>query len=342
MSTKINNNFNLIRLLASLQVLIVHTCNHFGYDTLPIRMLKCFPGVPLFFFISGYLIGGTYIKNHQKGLAVFFRNRALRLYPALIVCTALSVFVAFTTGYLASVQFNVSQFFVWVVGQISFFQFYNPEFMRGYGTGVLNGALWTIAVEIQFYLLTPIIFYLLKNRRELIFILLILSVLVNIYIRVNPNWELLYMKLLTVSFLPWIYMFLIGYFFSHFKQLKENIRVINIWIVLGLYIISMIFIGSYRENAMNSINPIAVLLLSILVFKFSEARIYLPGRIERFIDKYDISYGIYIYHMPVINALLFLNVFSLCTNIIVTVLLTILFAFLSWVLIERSMMRLKK
>lgn len=338
----LKNNFNLIRLLAAIQVLIVHACNHFEYNSIFIKALKCFPGVPLFFFISGYLIGGTYIKNHQKGLITFFRNRILRLYPAIIVCTVLSVIAVYCTGYFGTVSFTPEKFLFWIMGQITFYQFYNPDFMRGYGIGVLNGSLWTIAVELQFYILTPLIFYLFKKWRFVLILFFLMSLSVNIYLRFYLNWDLMFMKLLSVSFIPWVFMFLMGYFFAYYKEYKQMVYRINIFLLLGIYILSMNIIGSYYHNAMNSINPISAFVLGLLVLKFSELKIKMPRLIEKFIEDTDLSYGIYIYHMPVINTLIYLHLFNKSTNIILTIVVTIIFGYLSWIFVERRTLKLKK
>ena len=53
------NNFDLIRLAAALQVVLLHSIENLGLR-LPAAMvpLTWFPGVPVFFVLSGYLIGG--------------------------------------------------------------------------------------------------------------------------------------------------------------------------------------------------------------------------------------------------------------------------------------------
>ena len=55
------------------------------------------------------------------------------------------------SGYLDENLPSSRELFVWIGTQTTFFQFYNPEFLRAFGVGALNGALWTIAVELQFY-----------------------------------------------------------------------------------------------------------------------------------------------------------------------------------------------
>ncbi len=49
-------------------------------------------------------------------------------------------------------------FWAWLAGQVSFLQFFNPEQFRGFGIGVANGALWTITVELQFYVFIPLLY----------------------------------------------------------------------------------------------------------------------------------------------------------------------------------------
>lgn len=45
------------------------------------------------------------------------------------------------------------------------FQFYTGGWLRGYGVGVPNGALWTITVDIQFYIVSIFLAKWLKGRR---------------------------------------------------------------------------------------------------------------------------------------------------------------------------------
>jgi len=69
-----------------------------------------------------------------------------------------SLLLTYYSGYFSTVQITAKQWFAWLATQFTFLQFFNPDFMRAYATGKLNASLWTISVELQFYLLTPIIF----------------------------------------------------------------------------------------------------------------------------------------------------------------------------------------
>ena len=72
-----HNNFDLVRLFAALQVAICHSAGHFGYQNFAITLLGYFPGVPIFFFVSGFLIYSSYEKSkeNQKPLINFYQKR---------------------------------------------------------------------------------------------------------------------------------------------------------------------------------------------------------------------------------------------------------------------------
>src|SRR4051794_7941341 len=79
-----NNNFDLIRLLAALEVAIGHS---FAWLKVPLpsgtsAAIACLPGVAIFFVISGFLITRSYVERNGN-IAAYFARRALRIYPAL-------------------------------------------------------------------------------------------------------------------------------------------------------------------------------------------------------------------------------------------------------------------
>ncbi len=87
------NNFDIIRLFAALQVAIHHTMSHLkieqNSDSVILMFSGFFPGVPIFFFVSGFLISKSYESN--PSIREYAQNRILRIYPALIICTFIAL-----------------------------------------------------------------------------------------------------------------------------------------------------------------------------------------------------------------------------------------------------------
>jgi len=146
------NNFDLIRLIAAFQVMVMHGIFHLKIDGPGLGKLSgifdFFPGVLMFFTISGFLIFSSLDRN--KDLKKYFFNRVLRVYPGLWLCFIVTVILL-----LAFKTINVSDLFTgtmlkWSLGQLTFFQFWTPDLLRTWGVGTPNGSLWTIPVELQF------------------------------------------------------------------------------------------------------------------------------------------------------------------------------------------------
>ena len=336
-----NNNFNLIRLFAALQVAIVHSAGYLNIDIQYLKFLDLFPGVPIFFFISGFLIIKSFKKNKNNKLKNFFYNRILRIYPGLYFCFILTITSILLSEYLKNTDINYYQLFIWLITQLSVFQFYNPDFFRNYGVGVVNGSLWTISVEIQFYLLTFFIYLLLNKYKKFLIVAFSICIFLNIQNAVFNEKITFFSKLFNVSFLPWIYMFLWGCYLESNVSLQKKIMNYNIFIIIIIFIIL-----NYCSNQLdifrgktNALNPIEFFLLSIVIFKIAYIKIKIPSN---FFNKNDISYGVYLYHMPIVNFLLYRNITQSYLSLALCIVLTLLFAILSWKVIEKPFISLKR
>lgn len=336
------NNFDLIRLIAALQVAFFHSSHHLKteYPSFLRDIVTLFPGVPIFFFVSGFLISKSYENNSV--IMEYSRNRILRIYPALIVCTFMALLSVSLTGYLAQTNATLFQIMIWIAGQISFVQFYNPDFMRGFGNGVLNGSLWTITVELQFYVLVPVLYWIFsyaknskirQNTTLIILVFLFMSLnIIHHQLHGQYSDKFLY-KLWGVSFFPWFYMFLVGLFFQ--RNFKWIYRILHgkFFFILLIYISSAYFVRSYFGWAIsNKINVLSYFLLATLVFSFS----YSVPTLGKFIlRKNDISYGVYIYHIPIINLFIYYGFVSNMSVQLLALALTTIAASISWMFIER-------
>jgi peptidoglycan/LPS O-acetylase OafA/YrhL len=332
------NNFNLIRLLAALQVCIGHTLSHLDID-LNIPLIGYFPGVIIFFTTSGFLIYDSFTRNQD--LKRYFNNRFLRIFPALWVCFILTVILLLVFNSITPSDIISSAFLKWMITQITIFQFWTPDVLRNWGIGTPNGSLWTIPVEIQFYIAIPIIILLFKNIKIIykLTFLLIVSILFNLFLGASINSVDLFIKLLGVSILPYLFYFIIGVIIREYWYFF-NVIFVNRFI----YWSSTFFLFVYFFNLSPVYFPtdflgfIVNLLLSFLTISFAYSR----PIFEKILHRQDISYGIYIYHMLIVNSFVELGFKKDMKYLFISIILTVLIAFLSWNYIEKRALNRKK
>lgn len=341
------NNFDLIRLLAALQVALYHVTHHLHVEFPPLvaRLLAFFPGVPIFFFVSGFLISKSYESNSR--LPDYAQNRLLRIYPALIVCTLAAVAAVHVTGYLARSGVGFGELLPWLLSQITVVQFYNPDYMREFGTGVLNGSLWTITVELQFYVAVPILYACFslarpQGRHNLTLALLAAAFMLLHYARheyAAAYGEAFWFKLFSVSFLPWIWMFLIGVLFQKNFALAHRLLADRAHLLLPLYVVlawaGVEFLGMRLGNGLN---PVLYLVLAAATFSFAYSW---PTLSQRALRGNDISYGLYIYHAPVINMVIYYGLDARPWAGALVIATSVALASVSWWLIEKPSLKLK-
>ena len=213
------NNFGILRFIAALQVASFHGYTHFEIegksmfiDFLFQKIFIYFPGVPIFFAISGFLIFSSY--NRRQDLGIYFENRFFRLYPGLWVSFLLTLVILSSFHILKFENIFHSSTIIWMIGQITCFQFYTPDLLRGYGLGNPNGSLWTIAVELQFYVFVPILFKFFSKvkieKNLILIILIILSIAINLLVGHFVESNSLLGKLAGVTLFPYLFYFLLG------------------------------------------------------------------------------------------------------------------------------------
>ena len=343
------NNFDLLRLFAALQVVIHHSVMHLGIEYKGKFLLDIFevvPGVPVFFFISGYLISKSYENN--SNIKEYVQNRVLRIYPAVFVCVLLSVLSVYLVGYYRSIEVPALQFLIWLFGQLSFYQFYNPDFMRAYGSGALNGSLWTITVELQFYILIPLLYFFIKRTGRYIESNKVLVVLIIIFLFFNRFYylfhseykDIVWYKLFGVTFVPWFYMFLVGTFVQRNFRIFHNYLSNKFIIIFIMFSFYLWFMKSFLNvNTGNGIGPLIFIPMVIVLFSAAYSNIRLSNIL---LHKNDISYGVYIYHMPVINMMIYLGYKGDISFLIISIVLTVVLSSLSWKIVEYPSLMLKK
>ena len=338
----------MIRLFAAFQVALHHSAQHLKVDHLDwflFNFTVLFPGVPIFFFISGFLISKSY--ENSLNIINYAQNRILRIYPGLIVCVSVSILSVWLLGYFKTTDASLMDVLVWLLAQISIVQCYNPSFMRAYGVGTLDGSLWTIGVELQFYVLVPILYTLFnlkngKRRNVLLITLIALFMIFNrlfIGLEVRYSSNILY-KLIGISFIPWFYMFLTGVFIQrNYDVLGKYLENKAHFTIIVYSSLALLLYKVFHFSLSNGISPWIFMLLAPTIFSIAFSK---RGLSTKLLKKNDVSYGIYIYHMPIVNALLYLGISKTIQSLALTLVCTFLIAAISWRIIEKPSLMLKQ
>jgi peptidoglycan/LPS O-acetylase OafA/YrhL len=117
-----------------------------------------FIGVHLFFFLSGFVISYPFIRAAiQETTPPTWRHFAWRRFVKIVPSYVLSIAVAYAIGY-AQIQPGASL----VPDLVTHLLFVHTWFPDRYGT--IDGVLWTLAVEVEFYLIFPLIWLCFKRQ----------------------------------------------------------------------------------------------------------------------------------------------------------------------------------
>jgi peptidoglycan/LPS O-acetylase OafA/YrhL len=321
------NNFNLIRLIAAWLVIYSHAwaiTGTAGNDHLArwthTKSAGAF-AVDVFFVISGFLVAASFERN---GWRDFLIARALRIYPALVVCVALSVFVLGPALTVSADYWRdpTTWRYAWANATLWRAEFWLPGVFDSLPRTAVNGSLWTLPIEGRLYvaLLLAGLFGMLRPwRYALAWVLAIGGACVFALSR-GPLPEHL-------SYLTWVTSFFITG--TLLWVLRERIR---LWwpILIALLIVTAITRGTLAFHA-------AYFATVVYGTFYVGLALQLPR-----IEKNDLSYGIYLYGWPMQQLALLFGAATLASNILAATAMTLVCAALSWFCIERPALRLKR
>jgi peptidoglycan/LPS O-acetylase OafA/YrhL len=324
--------FDYLRIILSISVLTWHSIwvstGSVGLDQSiwlgPYRFLPA-AILPLFFALSGFLVAGSLLRNR---IHEFVTLRVLRLVPALaveITLSALLVGLIFTT--LPAREYLTSRlFFMYFFNIIGHIQYYLPGvFHDNPVQGVVNGQLWTIPFELKCYLALIILAVLTLVKRPGLFAGLVVG-----FVLVQTLW--LYLghpldadehvpgRVLTFSFLAGVAIYL----------KRDRVPYSN-WLGL-LSVIAAAALLQFANLSYLAVIPIAYMTVWLGLMR--------PPAIPFG----DLSYGVYLFHFPVEQAIVasWPNAMSWWLLTIIALPLTAICAWLSWKLVEKPTLTRKK
>lgn len=157
--SKIRNDIQGLRALAVLSVVFNHA--------FPGLVPGGFVGVDIFFVISGFLIPRIIVHEIETGrfsIAAFYRRRARRILPALLVVLT----VTLVAGWFLLSPIAYKELGRTTVSTMLFASNFDFAHLTGYfdGAAELKPLLhmWSLAVEEQYYILFPPLLYLVWRR----------------------------------------------------------------------------------------------------------------------------------------------------------------------------------
>jgi peptidoglycan/LPS O-acetylase OafA/YrhL len=152
------NNLDCLRLiLASIVVLY-----HLSLTNVPAlafdRYFSARFAVDAFFVISGLLIYRSYVRS--SSVRSYSEKRVRRIYPAYVTVVVLAALALCPLSSLPVSQYFGAGFWKYLGANLAFLNFLAPSlpgvFTSNSISGV-NGALWTLKIEVAFYLFVPIL-----------------------------------------------------------------------------------------------------------------------------------------------------------------------------------------
>lgn len=346
-----NRQIDGLRCFAVLAVLVSHFIH---FDNLYVSRLPFGQGVNLFFVISGYLITKILLINKEKisqketsyGQVIksFFFRRSIRIFPIYYI----------TIIFLLIIDFqNVKDVWVWLVTYTS--NIYISNDLNPY-IGSFNH-LWSLAVEEQFYLTWPflMLFVPKKHIEKTIISVILLSVAFKIIYYFNFGYSNA-LSGLTISCADSLgFGALIGYWSLYRESLLDKINKIKFIVLISFipYAYFLIYPRDHYVVALLGSNFFFSLFAFFVIIKASQmkfksvSKFLFESKLAIHIGK--ISYGLYLYHLFMPD---FYNQMSdffpsffyteSPYKILFWFLFTLMFAELSWFLVEKPILQLKK
>ncbi|RYY91585.1 MAG: acyltransferase, partial [Alphaproteobacteria bacterium] len=157
------NNFNLLRLCFALMVVAYHLVAIPGWGEAILRQMALLAevGVQGFFVLSGYLVYAS--LERSSSMAAYAEKRFRRLYPAyafvILVCAGAALIAS---PAAREDLLGVARYTGW---NLIFANFMEPNLPGVFASNPMtevNGALWTLKIEVMFYLVLPILLWLLR------------------------------------------------------------------------------------------------------------------------------------------------------------------------------------
>jgi peptidoglycan/LPS O-acetylase OafA/YrhL len=338
-----DNNIGFLRFLFAFVVLLAHT----SAGMLPNVLTDSGISVCGFFVLSGFLVTQSYWRT--SSVKKYFIKRCKRILPAYYFVTLSCAFGLCLLSTLSFRDYFTSPvFFKYVAANLCFlsvFQHQLPGVFTGIGAlngGAVNGSVWTITIEVCFYLSVPILAFVLgrcKTKRAVNILLAVLYAAgLLFYFAVVEAAQATGLFMLNVIAVhpPWIISaFFVGIFFS---INHEFVRKYLKFAVIPALAIMILFRYILKTPAFEYFLPIVLgIIIFFISFEMPFLR-FLNGTTEGgAAHANDYSYGVYLFHFPVMHIYWYLGVYDTNPALALISVAAVVFSlsYISWHFLEK-------
>lgn len=313
-------------------------------------------GVNFFFVLSGFLI--TYLLLNEKNKTgkihpgQFWMRRILRIWPLYFLAVIIG-FVGFPVikEFFGEVSTEIAHPINYILF-ISNFEIIN----QGLPDSSMLGVLWSVGIEEQFYFIWPLLLIILKQKHwPVIFIAIIINSL--IFRGLNNNYT--YHEYHTFSCISDMAVGGFGAWLAFRRKDKQFFAQIPRLFIIAAYSL-IAFVLLFRVDFLFSTPEIRIFerlfisllfLFVILEQNYAKKSIFKFGKSKLITKLGVISYGLYIYHfLGIIITIKLTNAIGFNTSLwqvvfletTIALLLTVFFSYLSYNLVEKPILKLKK
>jgi peptidoglycan/LPS O-acetylase OafA/YrhL len=323
--------FDQIRFAAALLVVFHHSW--WGVDDILYRYSGGFVhlglfAVIVFFCISGFLVTPGLQRSADVGK--FAVHRALRIFPALIVVVAASMFIIgplVTQDSLAS-YFSDPRLYLYAKNVTTLMAHYLPGVTEDGAPVIVNGALWTLNIEVYSYIaLAGLSIVGALRHRSFALAVFVVAYIIYVGLAMSPALNAMASERL-INFIGLFVYFIAG---ANLFLFGDRVPFSPV-LAFGALIVGVAGLGV-------GLGPVVLpLCVSYIVVYLGLSD--LPGRA---LFKHDLSYGIYLIHSPIILAVTELSGLRAGWLVaIITTCITLVLAYLSWNFIEKPALDRKK
>ncbi len=289
--------------LRGIAILLVVVYHNFGFTN---YFFFGWLGVDLFFVLSGFLITSILIATDigKRDLKNFFIRRILRIFPLYYLTLVLILFILplFSSFSMDISYYQQNQIWLWTYTQ-------NLLYILSLPKNNILIHFWSLAVEEQFYLIWPFIILLLKKANRLLLLLsatLILVIAARFFIWVYRIENLEYFSLYTFTRIDGI---CIGCMVALLQKTNRNFlekyTAAIVFSLAGLNFLFYFFNKMYQFTfpylAIIGYTTFAAMFGLLIYEVISETSSIINKILSLGFLKFfgKISYGLYIFHLPV-------------------------------------------